>query len=206
MSVPGSGGLRRPRIMLLLLVVIFAAPFAVSWYLFNFTQVGRDSGSQSHGQLVAPPRPLPEVSLYDIGGRQEAGILRSRWSLLFLISGPCERSCVEALDRLRQLRLALGRHSDRVQRVLVVYGRFPPELPAALTKDYPGQMLVAGSAVDGHQAGYNFRLFDGDTPLRAGRVYLVDPMGNLMLAWPAGIDPAGIIADLRRLLRYSGAG
>ncbi len=206
MSVPEIGSLRRTRVMLLLLVAMFAAPFAVSWYLFNFTQVGRDSGSRSHGQLVIPPRPFPAAPLYDIAGRQEAGVLRSRWSLLYLISGPCGRPCVDALDRLHQLRVALGMHSQRVQLVLVVYGRFPPDLPAAAPQDYPGQMIMAGSAVDGDNAGYSFRLFDGDTPLRAGRMYLVDPMGNLMLAWSAGTDPASIIADLKRLLKYSGVG
>jgi cytochrome oxidase Cu insertion factor (SCO1/SenC/PrrC family) len=206
MSTPGIGGPQRSRLILLLLAAIFAAPVALSWYLFNFTQVGRDGGSASHGQLVTPPRPLPEAPLYDLAGRQEVGVLRSRWSLLYLIAGSCERPCQDALDRLRQLRLALGRNDDRVQRVLVVYGRFPPDLPAAAPQAYPGQLVMAGSAVDGDDPGRSFRLFDGDIPLRAGRVYLVDPMGNLMLAWPAGINPAGIIADLNRLLRYSGAG
>lgn len=200
------GGRWRTRIMLLLLVAIFAAPFALSWYLVNFTEVGRNNVSASHGQLLAPPRPLPEAPLYDMAGRQEAGVLRSRWSLLYLIAGSCARPCVDALDRLRQLRLALGRHSHRVQRVLVVYGPFPPDLPATVSDNYPGQLIMVGSAVDGAGPGYSFRLFEGDTPLSAGRVYLVDPMGNLMLAWHAGTDAAGIIADLRRLLRYSGAG
>ena len=192
--------------MLLLLMALFAAPFAVSWYLFNFTQVGRDSASRSHGQLVVPPRPLFAAPLYDIVGRQEAGVLRSRWSLLYLITGPCDRSCVDALGLLRELRVALGMYSQRLQPVLVVYGRFPPDLPVAAPQNYPGQLIMAGSAVDGDNAGSSFRLFEGDTPLRAGRMYLVDPMGNLILAWSTGTDPAGIIADLKRLLRYSGVG
>ena len=206
MTEPVSGSLRRSRMVFLLLVAMFAAPLALSWYLFNFTQVGRGSGNASHGQLVVPPRPLPGAPLYNITDRQEAGVLRVKWSLLYLLSGPCERACVDALDQMRQLRLAMGRHGDRVQRVLVVYGRFPPDMPAMAPQAYPGQSVMAGSAVDGDDPGRSFRLFDGDAPLRSGRMYLVDPMGNLMLAWPAGTDPGGIIADLRQLLRYSGAG
>jgi len=206
MNLAQTGGRWRSRSMLLLLVAIFAAPFALSWYLFNFTGVGRNNASASHGQLLIPPRPLPEAPLYDLAGRREAGVLRTRWSLLYLIPSSCERPCVDALDRLRQLRLALGRHSQRVQRVLVVYGTFPPDLPVTVSGNFPGQLVMAGSAVDGAVPGYSFRLFDGDTPLSAGRVYLVDPMGNLMLAWHPGTDAAAIIADLKRLLRYSGAG
>lgn len=204
MSAAGVGNSPRSRITLLLLVAAFASPFLLSWYLFNFTQVGRHGGGASHGQLLVPPRPLPGVLLYDPAGKQENGVLRSKWSLLYLVSGPCERPCQNALYMMRQLRLALGRHAHRVQRVLVIYGSFPPE-PAAL-QDYPGQMVMAGLAVDGDDPGHSFRLLDGDEPLRAGRMYLVDPMGNLMLAWPVGTEPAGIIADLKRLLGYSGAG
>lgn len=202
----GPGTSQRQRIMFLLLVVVFAAPFVVAWYLFNFTQVGHGGAGGSHGQLVIPPRPLPEAELLDPGGSQERAVLRYKWTLLYLVSGPCEQECLAALYRMRQLRLALGRQAHRVQRVLVVYGNFPPDLPAALLQEYPGQLVMAGSAVDGDDPGRSFRLSETDDPLAAGRLYVVDPMGNLMLAYPAGTEPGGIIDDLRRLLKYSGAG
>ena len=206
MSVPEPTTARRRRIMLLLLVTVFAAPFILSWYLFHFTQLGRGDAGRSHGQLIIPPRLLPEAALDDPGRQRESGMLRHKWTLLYLVPGPCDPQCLQALLQMRQLRLALGRHGQRMQRALVIYGNFPPDLPASVLKEYPGQMIMAGSALDGDDPGRNFRLFENDDPLRAERLYLVDPMGNLMLGWPAGTDPAGIIADLMRLLKYSGAG
>ena len=51
-----------------------------------------------------------------------------------------------------------------------------------------------------------FTLEAGDLPLNAGRLYLIDPLGNLMMSYPSGTDPVGIIKDLKRLFKYSGIG
>lgn len=206
MNAESPTKMRRQRLVFLLLVVVFSAPFALSWYLFHFTQVGRGAGAGSHGQLVVPPRPLPDVELHEPGGAPAGTQLRRKWTLLYLLPGPCAESCAGALYQMRQTRLALGRHAQRVQRALVVYGDFPPALPAAVLQEYPGQLVLSGSALDGDDPGRSFRLHDGDDPLAAGRLYVVDPMGNLMLAYPAGTEPGGIIDDLERLLKYSGAG
>jgi hypothetical protein len=194
------------RLVIVLLILVFAAPFAVSWYLFHFTQIGRGGVDGSHGRLIVPPRPLPAAELLSPQGVQTGEVLRRRWTLVYLVPGRCASDCLAAMYRQRQLRLALGRHAHRVQRALVVYGEFPPHLPPEALREYAGQGVIAGSALDGDDPGRSFRLRDGDDPLAAGRLYVVDPMGNLMLAYPADADPAGIIDDLERLLRYSGAG
>ena len=37
-------------------------------------------------------------------------------------------------------------------------------------------------------------------------IYLVDPLGNLMMRYPRDPDPAKLVKDLQRLLRYSRIG
>jgi len=37
-------------------------------------------------------------------------------------------------------------------------------------------------------------------------IYLVDPLGNLMMRYPRDPDPAKLLKDLQRLLRYSRIG
>ena len=37
-------------------------------------------------------------------------------------------------------------------------------------------------------------------------IYLVDPLGNLMMAFPKHADPSKIKRDLSRLLKWSGTG
>jgi hypothetical protein len=43
-------------------------------------------------------------------------------------------------------------------------------------------------------------------PVNAGRSYIVDPLGNLMMSYPPDADPRGILKDLKRLLRLSHIG
>ena len=42
--------------------------------------------------------------------------------------------------------------------------------------------------------------------LRLDRVYIVDPLGNLVMAYESGFDAKGLLKDLRRLLRLSSIG
>ena len=62
----------------------------------------------------------------------------------------------------------------------------PPPAVAELARQFT---LPAGSPLD-----------DPD------RIYVVDPLGNLMMSYPAGADPNGIRKDLARLLRVSRIG
>jgi hypothetical protein len=190
----------RSRLIVIVLVVIFAAPMTVSWLLFRFTDVGRGSGG--HGDLIQPPRPLPDMPLADPAGA--AGRLHGKWTLLYLAPAECTAPCADALQRMRQVRLALGTDADRVQRVLILAGREEPP-SGQLAESWPGLYVLIG-------AGTRFVPIDtfsaaaGEDPLSAGRLYLIDPLGMLMMSYPPQADPAGIIKDLKRLLRYSRIG
>ena len=37
-------------------------------------------------------------------------------------------------------------------------------------------------------------------------MYLIDPLGNLMMRWPKDPDPKKISSDLKKLLKYSRIG
>ena len=45
-----------------------------------------------------------------------------------------------------------------------------------------------------------------DPAFTRDHIYLVDPLGNLMLRFPRDPDPSRMIKDLQRLLRYSRIG
>jgi hypothetical protein len=185
------------RLVLIALVLIFAAPPLVSWLLFTYTDIGRGGG---HGDLLQPSRPLPDAALVD--GAGGTARLHGRWSLIYLAAGGCGNDCTAALYRMRQVRLATGRNSERLQRVIVFAGATPPL--AEIAADWPGQLFADPAAGPGSFDA--FRVAPDEDPLAAGRLYLVDPRGNLMMSYARDADPEGIIKDLRRLLRYSRSG
>jgi cytochrome oxidase Cu insertion factor (SCO1/SenC/PrrC family) len=195
---------RRQRRTLILLALIFAAPVTLAWLLFNYTQFGRGDGSTSHGQLISPPRQLADVALTDPGNAGARASLYGKWSLIYLVDGECGRQCEQNLYRLRQIRLAQGKHARRVQRVLLDLGPGHVSLSPRQLRDYAGQLVADPEDAGGLLA--RFRLAQGDNPLAAGRTYIVDPRGFLMMSYAPDADPGGIIDDLRHLLRYSGVG
>jgi cytochrome oxidase Cu insertion factor (SCO1/SenC/PrrC family) len=201
---------RRQRRVLVGIALMFFAPLAVCFYLY-YGQVGwRPGGRVNAGDLIEPPRPLPLLALPLLeGGATHADLLRRKWTLLYAASGPCADRCQASLYHTRQVRIALDRDMDRVQRVLIADdgccdGAFlhtqHPDLIAvrngpaaapllALLPDHPSPSAASGSGA-----------------AQAPRVYLIDPLGNLMMSYAADAKPKGMLEDLKRLLRLSSIG
>lgn len=203
MTVDAAPTPHRQRWILILLVILFAAPITLAWVLFFFTDVGRDGDGTNHGRLVDPPRQLPELSLTDPAGGNRKASLYGKWNLVYLVDGACGRECGQNLYRMRQVRLAQGRHALRVQRVLLDLGPGRVRLSPGQLADYAGQLIA--EPADPEQWLRQFRLAEGEQPVSAGRLYLVDPRGFLMMSYERGVAPGGIIDDLQHLLRYTGS-
>jgi hypothetical protein len=203
-DVPTTAGNRRQKWILIGLVALFLAPIVGSYVLFNFTSLGQGGGGASYGDLIQPPRQLPDQALTPISGSETTGHLYGKWSLVYLVDGACDRDCEQNLYRMRQLRLAQGKHGTRVQRVLINFGEARLQFGDRIKQEYAGQWILRPDEAAGLLA--QFRLVEGDEPLPAQRLYLVDPRGFLMMSYAPGTDPGGIIDDMKRLLRYSRVG
>ena len=105
--------------------------------------------------------------------------------------GDCASECAGALYASRQARTIQNAERERVVRVLLsAHGIAPLR---ALLGGHPDLTVVR---VDNLPT----------LPLGADRIYLVDPLGNFVLAWPSNPDIAAMARDLGRLLRASSIG
>ncbi len=196
---------RKSRRTLIYLALFFSAPFLLSWYLFNFTNVLHDGGSASHGDLIIPPRPLPNIGLRDPANVITNAELYGKWTLLFITSNDCDAGCEENLYRMRQIRLAMGKKRSRVQRAMMIGNSILSEQIVLKLREYPGQLLHLNvESTDGFIN--NFKFSGSDDPFSTRRLYLIDPLGNLMMSYPPDADPIGIIKDIKRMLRISRIG
>ena len=197
----------RSRLSLLLLLALFAAPVVLAWLAFYVFPEWRPANTVNQGELITPIRPVPTFRLETVSGEPiDETLLRAKWTLVYLIQGACAEQCVKQLYNLRQVRLAQGKNIDRVQRlVLWNAAGVSPEQRAELLEHFPGQIVVSLAEPPPAALLQAFAL-DGQDPMRAGRVYLVDPLGNLMMSYQPGDEPTGMIKDLERLLKYSGLG
>lgn len=194
----------RKQAILIILFAVFALPPLLSWYAFNYTDLGKQRSTGGHGALIAPPRPLPAWDL--VAQEGAATPLHGKWTLVYPLNGKCGEDCLRNLYRMRQLRLAVGKNAGRVQRAVLVVNGDRNAVTVEQWQDYPGQLLLFPENMDGDALRSLFALSAGDRPFAGERLYLIDPLGNLMMSYARTADPKGIIKDLSRLLKYSRTG
>ena len=198
---------RRSRLWLIFVLGVFAAPLAIAWLILGVFPDWAPTGKVNHGELVSPVRPLPAFQLQTLSGEAlDETFFRGKWTIVYLARGSCDRPCVEQLYNIRQVRLAQGKNIDRLQRLLLWQDEgISAEKRVELQEHFPGQVIVPLSAQRSPALLKTFEL-DAEQPLDAGRIYLVDPLGHLMMNYEPEDEPRGMIKDLERLLKYSGLG
>jgi cytochrome oxidase Cu insertion factor (SCO1/SenC/PrrC family) len=147
--------------------------------------------------LLASPIPLPQVAVRTAGGGMTGpDWAQYRWSLIYARITPCEGHCASELARLTEVYLALGRDRVRVQRVMLL-----ADADFRMTGD--PELLVG--YLDGER---DARLVGalGKDLLEQGRIFVVDPLGNLVMSYPPQPDQARLLEDLERLLEVSRIG
>ena len=196
---------RRQRRILIGLALFFFAPLAVSFFLYYGSGGWRPGRRVNHGDLITPARPLPEVvlSLAHVAGRTQPDFLKKKWTLLYWGAGSCSARCRTSLYDTRQVRIALNRDMDRVQRVFIATGECCDW--SYLDREHPD--LVTVHATPGAEPLLSLLpSVDGIDPASADRVYLIDPLGNLLMSYAPDAQPKGMLQDLKRLLGLSQVG
>ncbi len=148
----------------------------------------------NHGELLDPV-PLAAVRFARTEGEPfDFSDLNGRWVFLSIDDGACDDYCEKKLYLMRQIRLTQGKDADRIDRVwLIRDGRRPS---ARTLAEYEGTLAVVLANADG------LSRFPAEGN-RADYVYLVDPLGNLMMRYPPDADPSRIKKDIAKLLRVS---
>jgi len=183
---------RRPILWMLLL---FAAPLAGAFWLY-YGSGWRPTGTTRHGELIEPVRALPPLVLGDAG----KNALLGQWTLLVVGSGEsgCDAACRETLVYARQTWLSLGRENVRVRRLLLADAAC---CDAGYLRNEHQGLAVAPAGSPGADA-----VRAAIPEPREHTVFIVDPLGNLMMRYDVRRDPKGLRDDLKKLLDLSHIG
>jgi hypothetical protein len=189
--------MKRFRSPLMLLALIFFGPLLLAIVLY----AGRDSFNvfdampNPDRELIEDVLQMPPFTLEGPNG-SVADAFQSRWSLIYARMPACDAACVDALERLSQIHQALGKERQRVRLVFLA--------PTA----EPGPPAAAGflaGRLDTREGAGLARLL-GLARLAQGRYFVIDPLGNLILSYPADADQHRLLEDLERLLSVSRIG
>lgn len=182
---------------MLLLFAVCIAPVVASYLTYY---VFRPQSRHSYGELIDPQRPIPDLVARNLDGAPIAlASLKNQWLLITVASGRCDGRCQDHLYLQRQLRESLGKDKDRLDRVWLIPDDAPvppalfPALAQATVLRVPADVLsnwltpAPGHAPDEH-------------------LYVVDPLGNWMMRFPATLSASTASKarrDLDRLMRAS---
>lgn len=194
---------KRRKTQAWVLVGVFFAPLLLAFLLY-YGGEWRPAGTTNHGELVTPPRPIPEINLSIAGREQATGqLLHGKWTLLYVARGACTLDCQRSLTQIRQVRLALGDGMIRVQRVFVNTGVCCEG--EYLEHEHPGLLLAHA---DSASAATLLDTISVDTipAIDANRIYVIDPLGNLMMSYTSKTPGKGMLEDLKKLLKLSSIG
>ena len=186
--------IRAGRIKMLLVLLVCAAPVIASYVSYYFL---KPDGRTNYGSLLEV-KPLPPAPLALLDGKPFAvSEFKGKWVLVTVDGGACGDPCIKKLYAMRQVRLATGKEKDRVERAWLVNDN--EALSTMTMREYNGtRMLRAQGAAVLKEFPAASRVED--------HIYLIDPLGNLVLRFPKDADPARMKKDLDRLLKYSRIG
>jgi hypothetical protein len=186
---------RRYR-MFYLLIAVTVTPVLASYTAYYLLP---PSGRTNYGALIEPQRPTPALPLRALDGSDfDLRSLQGRWVFVMVDGGDCEAACVEKLFHMRQQRTMTGKDRDRIERVWLITDRTP--LATVLMREFEGTHFVRAPVEPLRMflplpAAPNARLED--------HIWIIDPLGNLMLRWPRNPDPSRTKRDIAKLLRAS---
>jgi hypothetical protein len=186
------------RWKLFAIIAVCVAPLIASYLTYY---VIKPQGRTNYGTLIDPrAHPVPALGASTLDGIP-AGLdaFKGKWLMLQVADSECDASCQKKLYDMRQLRLAQGKDMDRVERLWLITDEKP--LETLLIREYDGthMLRVKSEALKSWLPAES-----GTTP--ADHIYMIDPLGNLMMRFPKDADPNKIKKDLARLLKASRIG
>ncbi|MFV0283491.1 MAG: SCO family protein [Castellaniella sp.] len=201
-TAPAASRSIRPLIAILLICL---APVVFALLAYYVPALGlRPDTRTSYGVLIEPQRPIPvNLALRDEQGQPyDLNQLKGQWLLISAGPGACPESCVRGLFVLRNSHASQGKEVDRLERIWFV----TDDAPAApvVEQAYAGTHVLRADPAR-LAAWLAPEAADPAAALAQG-LWIVDPLGNLMMRFPDTRQPEGVRDDIRTLLKNSRIG
>jgi cytochrome oxidase Cu insertion factor (SCO1/SenC/PrrC family) len=181
------------------LAAIFFLPLLLSFWMY-YGNTWRPAALTNHGELLQPLRTLPGAELREANGAvAPANLFKDKWALAYIGNGACDETCRKALYFMRQTRLSLNNEMTRVERVFLATGSCCDR--AFLEREHPGLIVIDATGPEAHELVNAF-----PTTAQPYSLFIIDPLGNLVMRYDTRDEPKGLLTDLKKLLKLSHIG
>ena len=185
------------RFNMLLVLLACAAPVVASYITYYWV---RPEARRNFGELIQPTRAIPSVEVERLdGNKMSLTDLKGQWLLVSVAGASCNAACQQHLYLQRQILVGLGKERPRTEWVWLVNDK--AEVPNTLLPALEEATVLRidpKALAQWLQPEANKKLED--------HLYMVDPMGEWMMRFPAQLNTEGALKakrDMERLLRAS---
>ena len=187
---------QRSNTTLWLLLASFLVPAFLAYGYFFF---GDRPSVASNGKLISPIVDIETLQLTDDTGRLlSREELTPKWRMYYFAGSSCDSACQSDLYDMRQINIALGKNQGRVQHVVVHLNAPDLDFMKLLGSEHKEAIRV-------YSTEENISVLSkGDAA--TSNIYLVDPLGNIMMMFPDELNAKLILKDLNKLLKISRIG
>jgi len=189
---------RRGRWKLLVVLLVCAAPIVASYFTYY---VVKPAERTNYGTILDPRQhPIPAMMTTTLDGQPRTlNDLKGKWIMLRVGGGECSEECMRQLYAMRQWRIMQGKNMDRMERVWLITDNAP--IDTVVMREYDGtEMLRAPAATVAKWLPVEPGATAGD------HIYMIDPLGNLMMRFPNQPEPGKVYKDIVKLLKASAIG
>jgi cytochrome oxidase Cu insertion factor (SCO1/SenC/PrrC family) len=181
-------------------ILAFFGPalLAYGWYFF-----GNVSAHNNQGEILNPIIDVEAMQLSLPGGkpmtRDEASY--NRWNMMYFVGASCDASCNTVLHEMRQINKAIGKNAYRVRHMIVHTALPDAAFTNLLEAEYPDAIRLHAAMTTLQSV-----MLEVSPDPNAQVIYLMDPIGNVMMRFKQDLPPKALINDLNKLLKISQIG
>tara|TARA_R110002124_G_scaffold20466_5_gene80124 strand:+ start:963 stop:1562 length:600 start_codon:yes stop_codon:yes gene_type:complete len=198
MSMTDNPSATRPRGQLKLLAIcaVVFGPILVAGLMAHF-EIGIPQTQSNKSDLVETPIQLSDwqLSVEPVG-------YGAPWRLLVTSAEACAEACQQLVHEARQINVAVGREADRVEHMLATGNQLTASEQQRLETRFPRLQQTTTSAT-----AYSASLQQLPAEWQQGpQLWLVDPLGRVVLHQSVAEPGKQLLDDLKRLLKMSKVG
>ena len=182
-----------------ILLAISGLPYLLSWIWYANMETLPEVAANNRGELIEPVRPLGDLTLTTVAGDLlDTNTLKGNWTLMMAGSSDCDETCMKNVYFMRQVRRLMGEEREKIKRIFVMTDNSRLDSFKEKISEYGKMEIVSTDAEQGNTLIEQMTINNNNPE---NRIFIVDPLANLMMAYPQDVDPEDIAKDFRRLLK-----
>ncbi len=208
-SRPNPSGKPRSIRPLIVLALACLAPLIFALLAYYVPALGlRPTENTNYGAILQPQRPVPAASQLKLttldGEPFDLQSLRGQWLLVSADQASCPEACARKLFILRNSHASQGKNVERIKRVWFITD--DAVVPENVLEAYRGNLFLRADPAQLAEFLAPGTPADKQDAALQAPMWIIDPLGNLMLEFPPDADPIKVRKDLSKLLFSSRIG